>query len=86
MNLTVMYYIVGMYESHCHVLHSRDVWKTEIRFGFGFKNRTVQNLTCVQTDFRQKLHAFVSLKILFSARKLRPNTQSEAQKRNPPFR
>jgi len=36
---------------------NRDVRKTEIRLGFGFKTEQSKNLTSVQTVFRYKLHA-----------------------------
>jgi len=36
---------------------SRDVRKTINWLGFGFKNRTIQNMTSIQTVFRQKLRA-----------------------------
>ena len=41
------------------MMFCRGVQKTQNRFRFGFKNqnRTVQNLTSVQTVFPQKLHA-----------------------------
>jgi len=46
----------------CSVLQCiRVVRKTENPFGFGFlNNRTVQNLTCFQTAFREKLCAIHS--------------------------
>ena len=41
---------------HSHVVISRDVRKTEIRFRFGFQ-KPYKNMTSMQTVFRQKLHA-----------------------------